>query len=104
MPFFRKWRLKMEKEILREPMFCEEIIGIIRSDLSNEEISERLHDYHENDIAQSIEKLTKEERSKLYDILGAEWFSEVLAFIDEPEDLGAVKETLFCLLRKRLYL
>ncbi len=41
----------MEKEILREPMFCEEIIGIIRSDLSNEEISERLHDYHENDIA-----------------------------------------------------
>lgn len=75
----------MEKEVLKEPMFVEEIIAIIRSGESEQVIAERLRDYHENDIAQSLEKLSKEERLYLYDILGAERFSEVLTFIDEPE-------------------
>lgn len=44
-----------------------------------------MQDYHEKDIAQSLENLSKEERLHLYDVLGAEWFSEVLTFIDEPE-------------------
>lgn len=76
----------MEKEVLKEPMFTEEIIKIIRSGLADEEIAEKLHDYHENDIAQSLSELEKEERLKLYDILGAEWFSEILSFIDNPEE------------------
>lgn len=75
----------MEKEVLKEPMFVEEIIAIIRSKEPDLTIAEKLQDYHENDIAQSIEELTKEERLHLYDILGPEWFSEVLTFIDEPE-------------------
>lgn len=75
----------MEKDILKEPTFVEEIIAIIRSGESDEEIAERLHDYHKNDIAQSLEKISKEERLHLFDVLGAEWFSEVLSFIDEPE-------------------
>lgn len=32
-----------------------------------------------------MEKISKEERLHLYDTLGAEWFSEILSFIDEPE-------------------
>lgn len=76
----------MEKEVLKEPRFVEEILAIIRSQMTDEEIAERLHDYHENDIAQSLEELEKEERLHLFDILGAEWFSEVLSFIDEPEE------------------
>lgn len=75
----------MEKEVLKEPMFVEEIIAIIRSKEPDLTIAEKLQDYHENDIAQSIEELTKEERLHLYDILGPKWFSEVLTFIDEPE-------------------
>lgn len=75
----------MKKEILKEPMFVEEIISIIRSGESDQIISERLQDYHENDIAQSLEELSKEERLHLYGVLGAEWFSEILAYIDEPE-------------------
>lgn len=76
----------MEKEVLKEPMFVEQIIGIIRSGENDSDIAESLRDYHENDIAQSLELLSKEERLHLYDILGAEWFSEVLSFIDEPEE------------------
>ena len=75
----------MEKEVLKEPKFVEEIIAIIRSGEPDQVIAERLQDYHENDIAQSLEELTQEERLHLYDILGAEWFSEVLAYIDDPE-------------------
>lgn len=75
----------MEKEVLKEPMFVEEIIAIIRSGESDQIVAERLKDYHENDIAQSLEELSKAERLHLFDILGAEWFSEVLTFIDEPE-------------------
>lgn len=76
----------MENEVLQEPKFVEEIIAIIRSGENDAEIAEKLHDYHENDIAQSLEELTKEERMHLYDVLGAEWYSEILSFIDEQEE------------------
>ncbi len=76
----------MEKEILKEPTFVDEIVAIIRSGLSREELIERLQDYHENDIAQSLELLDREERLSLYHVLGAEWMSDVLSFIDEPEE------------------
>ena len=85
----------MEKEILKEPMFVEEIIAIIGSGESDKIVAEKLRDYHENDIAQSLEQLSKEDRLHLYDVLGAEWLSEVLTFIDEPdvylEELGVDK-------------
>ena len=76
----------MEKEILKEPTFVDEIVAIIRSGLSKDELIERLQDYHENDIAQSLELLDKEERLSLYHVLGAEWMSDILSFIDEPEE------------------
>ena len=47
----------MKKEVLKEPIYVEEIVDIIRSGLSNEEIKEKLNDYHDNDIAQSLELL-----------------------------------------------
>ena len=76
----------MEKEVLKEPRFVEEIVAIIRSGLSDKALIERLQDYHENDIAQSLEVLTKQERINLYNILGPEWMSEIFSFIDEPEE------------------
>ena len=44
----------MEKEVLREPMFVEEIVNVIRSGLSEKELIERLRDYHENDNISTI--------------------------------------------------
>lgn len=56
------------KERLPKRVFYEEIIAIIQSDFSDEEIVEKLSDYHENDIAQALSGLNKEERLKLYDV------------------------------------
>lgn len=74
----------MEKEVLKEPTFVEKIIDIIRSGLSDEELIDRLDDYHENDIAEAIELLEKEEQIKIYGILGAERISEIISFLEEP--------------------
>lgn len=85
----------MENKVLKAPYVTDEIISVIRSNLDKDELIERLNDYHENDIAQSLEYLTKQERLSLYDILGDEWVSDILAYVEEPEqyidELGVKK-------------
>lgn len=76
----------MEKEILKEPNYVEELLSIIRSELSNEEIKDRISDYHENDIADAWQQLTPEERKRLYTILGPEHVSEIFTYIEDVED------------------
>ncbi len=56
----------MRKEILKEPVFVEEIVDIIKFSHSMEEMREKLRDYHDNDIAQSFECLNRAERNLLY--------------------------------------
>lgn len=64
----------------------EEILKIINSNLTDEEKSDALADYHENDIAAVVHDLTKEERLKLYAILGDEKVSEIFSYLDDVED------------------
>ena len=45
--------------------YVEELIAIIRGNLSREELIDRLFDYHDNDIAEALELLTPEERKRL---------------------------------------
>ncbi len=75
----------MEKEILKEPNYLEEIIAIVRSNLEGDELLQRLGQYHENDIAQALQELEKEERISLYSKLGEEWVSEIFSYLEEPE-------------------
>ena len=37
----------MEKEVLKEPKFVEDIVKVIRSGLDKEQLLDRLNDYHE---------------------------------------------------------
>lgn len=80
---------------LKANKLIEEIVAVIRSNLDKEKLVEKLDDYHANDIAQSLEYLTKEERLSLYEILGDEWVSEILSYVEEPEqyinELGVEK-------------
>lgn len=76
----------MTKEILKEPTFAQDIVTIIRSGCDREQLVDRLKDYHEKDIAQSLELLTKEERKSLYDSLDPEWISNIFSYIEEPEE------------------
>lgn len=76
----------MKKEVLKEPIYAEEIVAIIRSGLSEKKLKEKLGDYHDNDIAQSLELLDKTERNYLYNVLGAEWISRIISYVETPED------------------
>lgn len=67
----------MTKEILKESTFAQDIVTIIRSGYDREQLVDRLKDYHEKDIAQSLELLTNEERKSLYDSLDPEWISNI---------------------------
>ena len=78
-------KVDMEKEIMKEPKYVEELLEIIRDNLPQEELLDRLSDYHENDIAGALEQLTTEERKKLYPILGAGKVAEVFAYIEDVD-------------------
>lgn len=76
-----------ENEIRNETRnVVEEIVALIRSEKSDGEIRAKLEDYHESDLADALEQITKEERKKVYHILGAEKASEVFAYLEEPEE------------------
>ena len=77
----------MEKDILKEPNYVEDLLEIIRSGLSKEELLAKLDDYHENDIAEAVEALDARERKKLYPILGAERVSEIIKYFNDPNVL-----------------
>lgn len=73
------------KKNFKKPLFVEEIVTIIRSGLSDAELRKKLDDFHENDVAQSLEILTKEERIHLYQILDIAQISNIVSFMNEPE-------------------
>ena len=75
----------METKDLLEDIKLQEIIDLLRSNISAEELVEALDDYHENDIAEAYEALEPEDRRRLFDILGAERLSEFFPYI---EDVG----------------
>lgn len=74
----------MEKEVLKKPDYEKELLEIIRSGLSAEELKDRLSDYHDNDIAGALEQLSERERIHLYPMLGAEKVSEILTYMEDP--------------------
>ncbi len=70
-----------------------ELICIIKSGEPPHIIRGKLEDYHENDIATVWEELTKEERLKLYQILGNDAVSEIFTYLGDDasiylEELG----------------
>lgn len=79
----------------KAPKIVEEIVAVIRSGAEKKQLLQRLDDYHANDIAQSLSYLSQTERLSLYAILGVEWVSEILAYVEEPEpyarELGTEK-------------
>lgn len=75
----------MEKELLKKPNFVEELLEIIRSSMAEQELLERLSDYHDNDIAGAVEQLTAEERERLWTVLGAEKTAGIFAYLEDVD-------------------
>ena len=85
----------MRKEVLKEPGFAGQIVEIIKSTRSIDEMTEKLKDFHDKDIAQSFELLNTAERNLLYSALDAEWLADIISYIDNPaqyvEEIGIEK-------------
>lgn len=77
-----------EQEVNQETHhnYSEDILKIIRSNLPEDEIRDKLDEYHENDIADVLPQLTKEERIHLLEILGADRIAEVMEYVDNADD------------------
>ncbi len=73
-------------EKMIKPNYAEELLNILHSSLSDEELLDRISDYHENDIADALAQLTEDERKKLYPVLGAERLAEIFSYIDDPDE------------------
>ena len=76
----------MQKEVLKEPTYVEELLTLFRSNLGKEELLEKISDYHESDIADAMEQMTPEERKKLYPLLGEEYIAEILSYTEDAAE------------------
>ena len=63
-----------------------DILGVVRSGKSDEEIRDLLADYHDNDIAGVFDELTAEEKDDLLRILGNEAMSDVVSYMEDASD------------------
>lgn len=70
---------------LSKPNYENELIAIIRSNEDPNIIREKLEDYHESDLADVLEILTREERLKVYRLLGMEATSELFTYLEDVE-------------------
>ncbi len=92
----------MNNEVIRETSYVEEIVAIIRSSTARGtrftyrkdsqsskkgELREKLKNYHDNDIARSLNFLNKTERMRLYRLVGAQWMSEIISYVENPEEI-----------------
>jgi magnesium transporter len=71
---------------MTRPNYRAELLKILRSSMSKTELLNRISDYHENDIADALASLSSVERKRLYPILGAERLSEILSYMDDPDE------------------
>lgn len=79
-------RVLTEEEKVEHPDYAEELINMLKSDIDILEKKERLEDYHANDIAEVLPLLTKEQRMRLYRLIGVEEVSEVFAYLEDPAE------------------
>lgn len=69
-----------------QKIYQDELLQVIQSDLSKQEILERLENYHFSDIADALEQTTTEKRLYIYSVLGLEKTAEIFSFYENVED------------------
>ena len=66
----------------QHPDYENQIVSLIRSNLAPRLMEDKLLDYHEKDIAEAMELLSKGERAKLYRVLDTETLAQILEYAD----------------------
>ena len=72
--------------VVQHPDYSNEIAAIARSNLTPRLMREKIGDYHENDIADALELLKKDERMRLYSILDTDMLSDILEYSDRRDE------------------
>ena len=67
-------------------LLYKEILEILNSNITDHDKKIKILQYHENDIAEILELLEKEQRDILYKILGTENVAEVFSYIEDVEE------------------
>ena len=72
--------------------YTQDILAVVRSNTSPAAMSDKLGDFHANDIADAMPRLTVQERCKLYRILELDMLSDVFEYTDSDNAAEYVKE------------
>ena len=75
-----------------KPNYESEILRIIRGNTSPKAMLNQLEDYHGSDIADVIEQLSEQERTKVFRICPAEMLAEAFAHLEEEKAGECLKE------------
>ena len=76
----------------RNQDFSKDILSLIRSSVSPAVLSERLQDFHENDLAEVLRELSTAERSRLYRILESSMLADGFEYLEEEETVQYLEE------------
>ena len=74
------------------PDYENEIITVLRGSVFPRAIQELLEDYHGNDIAQVMEDLTPQERSRFFKIASSDLLAETFEYLDEEDAIAYFHE------------
>lgn len=71
---------ELENQLNQHPDYKNEIAEIVKSNLTPKALREKLVDYHENDIADALELLDRDELTRLFNILSADELADILEY------------------------
>lgn len=74
------------EETTLHPDYVAQITGVIRSNLTPKYMGQQIADFHEKDIAQAMEQMSKGERAKLYSILDISLLADVFAYSENRRE------------------
>ena len=74
------------------PDYENEIIAVLKGSYAPRAVRDKLEDYHGNDIAQVMEDLTPQERSRFFKIASSELLAETFEYLDEEEAIAYFHE------------